>query len=298
MLPVNDAPVVRLHLRSTLDVDHVAIEERCLRADDGLTGVGWGLWDSASDGIDWAAYCDRVAARGARVDPTVALLHRLPDGTLVWTRRRDGSYWLGRLTGGWQYSDCDEAQRLDLFNTRPSEWRIVGTEDSVPGKIVNNFRASKTLNPVTDHGAVLYSRRLWRQLNGEAGELAPIEPQTIIASLLGATDLEDLIATYLQDQHELVLVSRGRSTVGYEYVLRHRKTGRRSVATVKSGEAPVDLDALPPSDETDLWAFAVREGHATGAEREDVRWISLEDLMAFMRDRPEVLPDQVVRWTS
>src|SRR4051812_36929287 len=39
--------VVRLHLRSTVEgVDHVAIENWCLRTDGlGWAGVGWGLWD-------------------------------------------------------------------------------------------------------------------------------------------------------------------------------------------------------------------------------------------------------------
>ncbi len=125
----------------------------------------------------------------------------------------------------------------------------------------------------------------------------PPAPQEVIESLLGALDLEDLVAVYLQDQHELVLINRGRSTVGYEYVLRHRRTGARVVATVKSAGAAVDLDALPSDRAVSVWAYAV-SGRAQGRPRDDIRWIGTDELIEFVCRRPEVLPDQVIRWLS
>jgi len=297
-VPPEDAPVERLHLRSTVPgVDHLAIEAWCVREGTaGGAGVGWGLWSGEEyTGISWDAYVRNVGGEGA--DPNVVLLRDLPVGALVWARLRDSSYWLGRLQGEWEYRDGDEAQRLDMFNVRRCRWRKVGTQDAVPGKVVNNFSARKTLNPVADWGAVEYTRRLYRQLTGETSELQALDPADV-GSLLGAVDLEDLVAAYLQDRHNLVLVSRGHSTVGYEYVLRDRDTGRKAVATVKSGGAPVDLDALPTGADVDVWAYAVQERNWTGAPRDDVRWISTKELVDFLNTRRHVLPDQVNRWLA
>ena len=288
--------VARLHLRSTVEaVDHVAIEEWCLRGD--WAGVGWGLWDENCDGISWDEYERRRADSGEGVNDSVRRLHDLPIGSLLWTRRRDSSYWLGELTGRWQYRDGVEAQKLDLFNVRRCRWWSVGTQDSVPGIVVSNFNRSKTLNPVADRGAVGYTNRLHAQLAGELATPPPADPREVIESLLGALDLEDLVAVYLQDVHGFVLVNRGRTTVGYEYVLRHRETGRRAVATVKSAGARVDLDALPVDPDVGVWAYAV-SGQSRGAAREDIRWITTDELVEFITHRQSVLPDQVVRWLS
>ena len=139
-----------------------------------------------------------------------------------------------------------------MFNVRRCRWGGVGTQDLVPGKVVNNFGARVTLKPVTDSGAVRYTRRLRARYAGVDDEFTPLARSEVITSLLGPTDLEDLVAVYLQDQHHLVLVNRGRSTVGYEYVLRERDTGREAVATVKSGGSAADLDALPIDSEIDV----------------------------------------------
>ncbi len=292
--------VARLHLRTThKGIDHVAIENWCLREEpDGWAGVGWGLWDQAFDGIGWQEYAAERERRREDLNDSVKRLHDSRSRSLVWTRRRDSSYWLGQLTGEWQYRDDDEAHAVDMFNVRPCRWREVGTQDAVPGIIVSNFNRSKTLNPVANRAAILYSERIYRQLTGELDQGAPApDPRDVVESLLGALDLEDLVAAYLQDAHDFVLVSRGSSTVGYEYVLRNRRTGRRAVATVKSAREPVDLDALPSDPDVDVWAYAV-SGHAVGRDRSGVRWISTEDLIDFMTRRRLILPDQVQRWLS
>lgn len=197
-------PVARLHLRSTVDgVDHVAIEDWCIGdGGDGWAGVGWGLWeDDSYTGISFARYTEIRASRGETVSDSVQRLHQLPIGALMWSPRRDSSYWLGELTGPWRYRDGAEAQALDMFNVRPCRWWRVGTQDVVPGKVVNNFSARVTLIPVKDPGAVRYTRRLHAQYVGLGHDLRPTTPVEVMTSLLGPTDLEDLVAVYLQDQH-------------------------------------------------------------------------------------------------
>jgi hypothetical protein len=287
-----------LHLRSTLEhVDNVAQEEYCLT--EGWAGMGWGCWDesSAPSGIEWEDYERHKIAAGESVNASVRRLHDLPVGSLVWTRRFDGSYWLGEVVGDWEYRDRPESRALDLFNLRRCQWWSVGTEDAVPGKVVNNFRASITLNPVRDSGAVRYTRMLLAQLKGSDSPEESPEPLEVIKSLLGAEALEDLVAVFLQDRFDLLLVARGKTTPGYEYVLRARDTGRKAVCSVKSGSSPVDLDRLPEDPTVDLFAYAVSGNYVNGP-REGLRIIETDQLVDFLRMRPEVLPDRIGRWLS
>lgn len=292
---MGEREVVRMHLRSTVEgVDHLAIEARCLRQRNGCAGVGWGLWDGRS-AISWKQYRAAIDKRGERVNDSVQLLHDLPIGSLVWTRRRDGSYWLGEITGDWEYHGDETAEGLDLFNVRRCRWSLAGTEDAVPGKIVSNFRAPKTVNRVTDRAAVRFTNRLHMQLRGGGAKLEPVPVEDVIRTMLGAEALEDLVAVYLQDTYGLILVARGQSTPGYEYVLRSRKTGRRAVCSVKSGGTPVDLDRLPKHPDIDCYAYAV-SGTYAGSTREDVVRIATDELARFMVRRRLILPDRVAGW--
>jgi hypothetical protein len=296
-----DTPVVRLHLRSTVGhVIHSQQEEFCL-AESGWAGVGWGCWDDTPSGISWADY-EAHSGKGREerertkeVNESVRLLRSLPNGTFVWTRRQNGIYWLGELTGGWEYRGDEQARKLDLFNLRPCRWWQIGTEDAVPGKVVNNFRARKTLNRVKDAGAARYTCRLHAQLTGIDSSDEPVGPREMIESLLGPEDLEDLVAVYLQDRFDLVLVSRGKCTPGYEYVLRHRSTGRRAVASVKSGATPVKQDRLPKDADIDAYVYAV-SGNYEGPRSANVRVITTAELADFVVQRRVILPDQVARW--
>lgn len=287
--------VLRLHLRSTMEhVDHGEQESSCL-ADDGWAGVGWGCWDDPREVLSWAEYQAAKQASGEAVNASVRRLHDAPVGTLVWSRRRDGSYWLGELTGGWEYRGTGEARRIDLFNVRPCRWVLVGTEAAVPGKIVNNFRGPVAVNPVKDAAAVEYTLRLHVQLTGQTLTTQPRDPEQVIRSLLGPDDVEDLVAVYLQAQHDLLLVSRGRTTPGYEYVLRHRVTGRHAVASVKSGATPVDLNLLPESQTIDAFYYSV-SGRTCGQRKSNAREITTRELVDFMNQRRAVLPDRVAYW--
>lgn len=138
--------------------------------------------------MTWEEYELGTRNDDGQVDESVARLRKLPVGALVWTRRRDSSCWLGEITGCWEYHGDEQARSLDMFNLRPCRWRRVGTEDSVPGKVVNNFRARRTLNPVADGAAVRYTRRQFGQLTDRAGELKRIDPRELLGSLLGPAD--------------------------------------------------------------------------------------------------------------
>lgn len=287
-----EVAVQRIHIRSTIDgVDHDAATRWCLS--EGLVGVGWGIWDGKGTRT-WQRYIEDYEGEQGSVNSNVRRFHDLDVGTLIWTRERSGNYWLGRIDGEWEYRDDEVAQRLDLFNLRETSWEEVGTEDRVPGRVVNAFRSRMTLQRIKDQGAVAYSNRLFKR-SDTAGERAAIDSRTVIESLLGPEDLEDLVAVYLQDQFDYLLVSRLRSTPGYEYVLRKRDSGRTAVASVKSGDTPVDLDLLPVTTVDAAFAYAVCERY-TGERSPNTRCITTEELCDFLLRRRSILPDRISDW--
>lgn len=121
------------------------------------------------------------------------------------------------------------------------------------------------------------------------------DPKTVIKSLLGAEDLEDLVAVYLQDRFDYLIVSRLRSTPGYEYELRARNGGATAVASVKSGNTPVDIDLLPWDTVDAAYAYAVCDKY-DGKRRPQFIEIQTDELAEFMLSRLEALPERVANW--
>lgn len=123
----------------------------------------------------------------------------------------------------------------------------------------------------------------------------PAKPEEVIKSLLGAEDLEDLVAVYLQDRFDYLVVSRLRSTPGYEYELRARDGGATAVASVKSGDTPVDIDLLPWDTVDAAYAYAACDRY-DGERRPEFTQIQTQELTEFMLSRREVLPERVANW--
>src|SRR5205823_3419243 len=124
-----------------------------------------------------------------------ALLNRIAEGDLIWTRNRKAVYYLGQIAGDWRPDNDPEHTEADIVNLRPCVWVRVGTMDNVPGAVINAFRPAATIQHVSDPHALEYSRFLFAQL---CGEPCPSSTKPDIFSLMSADDLEDVVAVYLQ----------------------------------------------------------------------------------------------------
>lgn len=92
----------------------------------------------------------------------IARLAALPEGAFVWTRDRDGAYWLGRVGRG----ASRRAPRNDagLTHVRPVSWRDrpVG-DDDVPVAVAASFaRGGRNLQRIRDPSAAPATAALWR----------------------------------------------------------------------------------------------------------------------------------------
>jgi hypothetical protein len=76
----------------------------------------------------------------------------LPDGTFVWTRDRDGLYWLGRIAGPARYDDSPAAREAGIHHVRPATWleRPFGEDDAPAGVVATFARGGRNMQRIRD----------------------------------------------------------------------------------------------------------------------------------------------------
>lgn len=212
--------------------------EFCVR--ERVVGVGWKVAGTPATPDDyWALgkqqhYPTRKRKWSACVKP---LLYTMQPSDLVWTRNRKGTYYLGRIAGPWEYKSAPEFTDADIINVRPCEWACAGAPDAVPGPVITSFIPRRTVQPVNDPSALLYSRYLFARLRSQPFAPHPGGAKADILELLAPDDLEDVAALYLQVERGCVrFPSTCKSdTMAVECVLAAVADGRRVGLQVKRG---------------------------------------------------------------
>jgi hypothetical protein len=116
-------------------------------------------------------------AHGEKAGRMLARFAALPDGTFVWTRQRDGTFRLGRISGAWRYDDFPAALEVGIHHVRPAVWspRAFGDHD-VPAAVAHAFaRGGRNLQRMYDREAARQSIEYWgrRVLAGEVTGCGP-----------------------------------------------------------------------------------------------------------------------------
>jgi hypothetical protein len=209
--------------------------------DRGIVGIGWGIGTMPTTKDDYRKIASEAhkASYGSWLRATNAILDGLSVGDLIWTRNRSAVYYLGRISGEWEYRHGEEYSRADVANVRPCSWVKVGSMDHVPGSVINSFGPNATIQRVTDSSAALYSSLLFSELRGE--ELTKGAAAGDILGLLSAEDLEDVVAIYLQVTRRLVMFPSTckKDTMTVECVFADLDTGERVGLQVKSGQTAI-----------------------------------------------------------
>lgn len=138
-----------------------------------------------------------------------------------------------------------EAKDFDthIVNTVENYYPI-GLVDSIPSKVVNNFRVTRACNRVADEKAIKILKMLYNKAIGEEEfKIEPIKKDEFI-DLLQSEDLEELVSIYLQVEKDYLLYSSSNKldTQSYEFVMVHRSGKNKAIAQVKQGDkTEVDL---------------------------------------------------------
>jgi hypothetical protein len=286
--------VWRINLKSAASA---GVDPRRFCLDNDCLGVGWSVGQALD--LDAASYNSAARAMYAMdkgwFTAVNALQSRIAQGDLCWTRDLDGYYYLGRITGPWRYDSASENILADIVNVRPCTWIKVGSAESVPGKVINSFRASRTLQRVADPTVQLYSAYVFNHMVAETYSLPP-EPLDIF-SLLSADDCEDLIALRMQLDAYLIFPSTCKiSTVGYEWIMIHRESGELATAQVKSGAEP--LTPMRFADFPGAVYLFTSQGSFVGETPSNVRRVSASEMRDFIRDHESILPSRIKNWIA
>ena len=268
-----------------------------------ILGVGWQV-ETAKNSLSWDCYYklgeeeyEKKGDKGWK--PAVNTLHnRMDIGDLCWSRNSEGIYYLGRITCDWRYENTHEYREADVVNIRECKWHEVGPVDSVPGKVVNSFIPSRTVQKVDGAGVNLYSRYLYNKLCAQSFyDLSEEHGAVDLFTLISAEDCEDIVGIYLQERgYRLIPSSCKSSTMRYEFVLKSRERGRRAVVQVKQGQVNLNREEYGDAFEGGEVFLFTTQGSYTGAERENVHCLDFEKMRDFVLANREVLSDRLNRW--
>lgn len=216
---------------------------------------------------------------------------------LCWTRDTDGLYYLGRITGPWQYVGHEDNRAADVVNLRPCDWVLVGPVDAVPGKVVNSFGPNRTVQVVDDETVRVFSTYFYNthSKSGFSYDLPPVSAD--IFSLLSSEDCEDLVALYMQVKGYVLLASTcKRSTSAYEFVMRHRGTGEHAAAQVKNGFDDLQVENYASFPGT-VFLFTSK-GRYLGPVPPNVSCLVPDEMLRFIHEHDSILPDRTKVWLN
>jgi len=136
-----------------------------------ILGVGWPV--DVEVGTDWEVYSRAAEEKYSKKGdkgwwPAVnAIKNRMRLNDLCWTRDWNGLYYLGRIKSDWRHEGSDQNRAADVLNVRDCDWKRVGQIDAVPGKVINSYIPSRTVQVVDDQSVEMYSVFLYNSLSSD-----------------------------------------------------------------------------------------------------------------------------------
>lgn len=268
--------------------------------DRNILGVGWPV-DTIGP-LDWDTYYALAAERYYNEDnrgwlPAVNAIHnRMEVDDLCWTRDLNGNYYLGKVDGDWEYQSTDDHLNADVVNVRACTWVRTGGVDSVPGKVLNSFRARRALQAVHDETIHFYSQLFYNQVSGNNYYDLINEQELDLFALISSEDCEDIVGIYLQEEYDYRLIpsSCKLDTVRTEFVL--RKVGSKAQVQVKQGDVPLNRNEFEYNpDDPSEWFLFTTCGQYDGDENDYVQCITPDEIRDFAYNNTELMPDRIRR---
>ena len=262
-----------------------------------ILGIGWPV--KSDSPIDWDTYQKLAESEGFNKyvswKSAINALHdRMNAGDLCWTRNRFGEYFLGRIDGEWEYRGSEENLNSDIVNVRPCKWFRFEDEEPVPGKVLNSFRASRTLQAIYDESAIRYSQILWNKLSKrEIYKLKINENAMNIFSLISPKDCEDLVALYIQNKYEYYLIpSTCRNDTPMTEFIFKGKCGEKAKCQVKQGNEVLQIEDYSLEDQC-RWFLFTTSGEYKGGEVPTVTCIDPTELSKFCFQNHSLMTEKI-----
>ncbi len=265
-------------------------------------GVGWGLENIKADLTDHNDYI-RVLRKSRHKDAedrSIRFARELKEGDFVWCRAKGDVYWLGRITGPWQYKHSGKFDDFDLYQVRTCRWERIGHGGLVPGPVKNSFAGrGQAISRIKREGAeaLFASVAIWEAHTGERIEL----PREITGGLsikgVSHDDLEDIVGLYLQKELGWYLVpSTGKhANRDTEFVLRN-KEGKAAYVQVKSGVTRIEEEIIVPKEVDVFYVYyplidQVRAKETEYLNHQKIICLETNKLRAFVANNGNLFPE-------
>lgn len=301
----------RIHLRPA-DTAELKADDFCLA--EGIVGFGWPIKDQTAfathEVYRAAAHAQYVAElpkkdRNGGYERAMNGLLKIQDNDLIWTRTRDGRYYLGRVFGPWTYNVSDDHLKADICNYKQCEWIEIGTVAEVIGTITNRFIGRATLTQVHCWTSLDFSVHCWNN-HPKTKTRFPVpqwdRPNDLL-EMITHEDCEDIVGLYLQHTHGYYIIpsTNKRDTLTYEFELLHQNAGEMpAVVQVKQGKSSELLAEQYQEISKTHKVFLFQSGLVGPApfEMENVVWLSRDEIEEFMANCPHLLPARVRKWVD
>ncbi|MDN5331800.1 MAG: hypothetical protein PWP45_1025 [Tepidanaerobacteraceae bacterium] len=199
----------------------------------GIVAIGWSVPGKPLSKEEYWEMGKGIYAKDNHwVRAATPFLFQMKENDLVWLKDFEGFYYLGRVEGEWQYRDEPEFLQVGLPNARKCKLFKVGSD--APGGIAHGFRTGGIVQKVNDFPAHLFSRIAYNRLSGE--EFYAVEEDFMekadVFGLLTNSELEDLVALFLQRDGYYVIPSTFNTEENYNFQMVHQSTGERAFVRI------------------------------------------------------------------
>lgn len=302
MMSADTLPAVwRIHIRPGGGPESSGSNAVALCLEQGVVGIGWRVSPTPRSPEEYFALGRREYGNRGWKTAANAIVRNMAVGDLAWFRDIFGVYYIGRVSGGWEYRDDPKNMAVDIVNVRPCEIHRVGTR--IAGNIISNFIRGQTVRKIKDDTARLFSVVKFNEITGQD---IPVQVEGgSIFSLLSAKDLEDLVGLYLQRKRELLLIPGSQqpnsTTIAYEFELVDPKTGHAAYVQVKSGHLKLDpasyYRGVGEDGDRKYFLFSPA-GYQRPSEHRDVVCLEKAEIEEFVQEARSYLPANIRTWVD
>lgn len=257
--------------------------------DNGILGVGWRV-KNLENTTDWNLYYEKAKAHYNNLNQCKYIKKYIKKDDLVWTRDRQGKYYLVKVNSGWEYFTTNEnnQQDIDIANIFRVDFAEIPT-DVVSGKVIACFRASRTMQEISGRENLEYAKYLWNKFSNNQYYDVNFSEFTNIFTMLDDKETEDIVFLYLQDLGWYVVPnSRESDTISFEYFLVNKFTKEKARVQVKTGKTTLNQQNYTKFDEK-IFLFQSNDLYK-GINTDNVVAIRSSDILDFMKNSLDWLP--------
>ena len=266
-----------------------------------IAGVGWREINVRTDDYwELKSYAETVYPDGTTgALKALNAMRKMDINDLIYTRF-DGTYFLCRVKGRWIDSKpTDEHYQHDVCNYVDVEWTTIGTEDNVPGKVVNSFGPSATVQQVGDVEEI--SKLLWNNFSKSNFKypVVPIELKDFWQSI-SSEDLECLIILYLQSKGYYVYSTTLKPiTAKIECVMIKNDGSHKCYPQIKRETTLCgkDYETLLHNPYDKVFLFTTSQNYIK-CDNPQVEYIGLSEMENFIKTNKNLLSATILNWVK